>query len=139
MIFWILLIVFIIAVIGAIITNHFDLYDDYEGLFVTCVVIAIICGLILAIMVGVITTNRVNENAELQAYKTRYDMLVYQYENDFYENDNDIGKYQLLQDITAWNEEISKNKKSQHNIWISIFVPHIYDELDLIKIDGGKE
>ena len=138
MIFWICLIVFIVAIVVGIIAYDNDMYD-LDILAGICLGLAVVLLITLIIMTFIICANRIDEKGQLEAEQVQREMLVYQYENDFYENDNDIGKYELLKSITEWNVNIASNKVSQHNIWISIFVPHIYDELELIDISIGEK
>ena len=138
MIFWICLIVFIVAIVVGIIAYDNDMYD-LDILAGICLGLAVVLLITLIIMTFIICANRIDEKGQLEAEQVQREMLVYQYENDFYENDNDIGKYELLKSITEWNVNIASNKVRQHNIWISIFVPHIYDELELIDISIGEK
>lgn len=133
MIFWICLIVFIVATVVGIIA------DDNDTLSGICSGVAIVLLITLIIMVCIICCSRINEKGQFEAQQVKREMLVYQYDNDFYENDNDIGKYELLKSITEWNVNVANNKVRQHNVWISIFVPHIYDELELIDISIGEK
>ena len=138
MILWIVLAVCIISTIIAVIaynTYKYDL-DTVYGIFTF---VAVVTGIIALIMGCVIFFNRIDEGARLEAKQVQREMLVYQYENNFYENDNDVGKYQLLKDIEKWNTEVAKNKIEQNSIWKGIFIPHIYDELELIEISTGDK
>ena len=89
MILWIVLAVCIISTIIAVIaynTYKYDL-DTVYGIFTF---VAVVTGIIALIMGCVIFFNRIDEGARLEAKQVQREMLVYQYENNFYENDNDV-------------------------------------------------
>ena len=85
-------------------------------------------------MLVVIIENNICPDARSAMYQRRYDALVYQYENDFYDNDNDIGKRDLMENIEAWNTDLAYRKKAQRNYWVGIFYPNIYDDFDFIEL-----
>lgn len=68
-------------------------------------------------------------------FSQRYESLTYQLENNLYDNDNEVGKKQLYDEIRQWNEDVAYGKKMQDDIWVGIFYPHIYDEFELIELE----
>ena len=139
MIFWITLIAFVVFLALAII---FADSWDFEWLGMLSAVLTFVAGIAAAIMLIVIIVNNVGVEAKIEANKQRYDSLVYQAENNLYENDNDLGKKDLVNQIQEWNEDLAKGKVLQDDFWIGIFYADIYDEFDFIPMtvfDGVQE
>lgn len=92
--------------------------------------IALICCLIT---LGV---NHLGVDGDIARYEQKYETLTYQYENNLYDNDNDLGKKELLNQIQAWNEDLAWSKVNQKDFWIGIFIPNIYDQFEFIRLEG---
>ena len=123
MLFW----AFVIIVIAGFVLFTFDL----ENLGITISVIGIF-GIIASIVV--LAINYIGIDGYIARMNTRYEILVYQYENDIYDNDNDLGKRELMADIQNWNENLSSRRENQHDFWIGIYIPNIYDQFEYIEL-----
>lgn len=108
---------------------------DYDGCSTVCGLLA--GGLFVAIVImGIIAiVNNSGVNGQIAKLEAAHDSLVYQVENDIYENDNDLGKKQLADQIQEWNENIAYGKEMQRNFMWGIFYPNIYDQFEPIPID----
>ena len=139
MIFWITLIAFLFFLVLAII---FADSWDFEWLGMLSAVLAFAAGIAAAIMLVAIIVNNVGVEASIESNKQRYDSLVYQAENNMYDNDNDLGKKELVNQIQEWNEDLARGKAFQDDFWVGIFYADIYDEFDFIPmtvLDGVQE
>ena len=68
-------------------------------------------------------------------YETRYESLMYQYENAIFEKDSDvIGNKQLYDEIREYNETIAVGKTYTDDFWWGIFWPDFYEDLPLIEL-----
>ena len=133
MLFWMTIIVTILSLIlFEILLRH-----DFELLYIISGVISLLAAAALLIEIAVLAVNYIGVNGYIQRANARYDMLVYQYENDIYDNDNDLGKRELIEDIQNWNEDLASRKENQDDAWIGIFIPDIYDQFEFIEL-GGK-
>lgn len=81
-----------------------------------------------AIMVNIGVKGNIAANQKL------YDSLVFQLENNLYDNDNDIGKLELYEKVTEWNTDLARGKALQYDLWIGVFFPNIYDNFDFIEL-----
>lgn len=106
-------------------------FCDYSGPFL---VIAIFGFIVAIIMLMVIIVENTNVDAYIAENQMRYDMLVYQYENDIYDNDNDLGKRDLMEDIQEWNEDLAYYREAQDDFWVGIFHPNVYDQFEFIEL-----
>ena len=136
MLFWITVGVFIILLVLAISLWHSDScgVDTFASVATADTVI----GIAIAIMLIIICINNTGLDGDIARCNTRYDMLVYQLENDIYDNDNDLGKRELIKDIQDWNEDLASYKENQDDFWIGIFIPNIYDQFEFIELDGVR-
>ena len=132
MLFWMTIIVMILGLLlFEILFEH-----DFE---ISCVISGVISGLAaiaLLIEIIVLAVNYIGVDGHIQKLHTRHDMLVYQYENDIYDNDNDLGKRELIEDIQNWNEDLASRKENQDDAWVGIFIPDIYDQFEFIELGG---
>lgn len=138
MIFWITLIAFVVFLVLAII---FADSCDFEWVSMLSTIIAVIAGIAFVIMLIFVIVNNVGVEASIEANKQRYDSLVYQAENNLYENDNDLGKKELVNQIQRWNEDLARGKALQNDFWVGIFYADIYDEFNFIPmtvLDGAQ-
>lgn len=139
MIFWITLIAVVVFAVLAIV--FFDSWD-FEWVSMLSTIISVIAGIAFVVMLIVVIVNNVGIEASIESNKQRYESLIYQAENNLYENDNDLGKKELVNQIQEWNEDLAKGKALQDDFWVGIFYADIYDEFDFIPmtvLDGVQE
>ena len=139
MIFWITLIAVVVFAVLAIV--FFDSWD-FEWVSMLSTIISVLAGIALVVMLIVVIVNNVGIEASIESSKQRYESLIYQAENNLYENDNDLGKKELVNQIQEWNEDLARGKALQDDFWVGIFYADIYDEFDFIPmtvVDGVQE
>lgn len=129
MIFWLVLLSFVVSLGLAIYVEK--RFCDYSVPFL---VVAFISLLASIVMLVVIIVKNTNVDAYVAENQMRYEMLVYQYENDIYDNDNDLGKRDLMEDIQKWNEDLAYYREAQDDFWVGIFHPNVYDQFEFIEL-----
>ena len=106
---------------------------DILGAPTFCVVVLGIFSIIVTIEVLLAVFANIGVEGTLASKQARYDSLVYQFENNLYDNDNDLGKKELYDEIREWNEEIACGKVLERDLWLGAFFPDIYGELQIIE------
>lgn len=129
MIFW--LCVLSIVVCLGLATYVEKRFCKYSWLFLAITLISLIVTLVMLID---IISSHTNVDAYVAENQMRYEMLVYQYENDIYDNDNDLGKRDLMEDIQEWNEDLAYYREAQDDFWVGIFHPNVYDQFEFIEL-----
>lgn len=128
MLFWICIIFLVVGIVWLVLD---DCSDWFEVQF-TITGIGLI-GLIISIIA--FCSNYINVDGYIDQMNVRHDSLVYQYENDIYENDNDVGKRELMTDIQNWNEDLARLREAQYDFWVGIYRPNIYDQFEFIELE----
>ena len=133
MILWISIFVTVICLVIFIMSNN--KYDGaWDAINIISLVLAITAFVLSIGLGGISIIARAGADAYLASMQEKRSALVYQLENDIYDNDNDIGKKELMDDIQSWNEDVSYRKKIQDDFWLGIYYPNIYDQFEKIEL-----
>lgn len=91
---------------------------------------------ILALSISAIALafNYIGADAAVATWQTQYESLTYQLDNNLYDNDNDLGKKELMNQIQDWNTDLAYRKTIQRNFWVGIYYPNVYDDFEFIKL-----
>ena len=134
MILWISITITIISVIVLIISfNKFSNLWDVIG-FIS-IALAVLFFIISVVLGAIAISASVGSESYLASMQEKRNALVYQLENDLYDNDNDLGKKELYSEIIEYNCDVAKGKIMQDNIWVYNLYPDVYDDLELIEFD----
>lgn len=126
MLFWIFLILLIVGVVML-----FAIGDDYIPMSASIFAVGLF-GVVASVVI--LCVNYIGIDGDVERNRVRYDSLMYQYENYLYDNDNDVGKKELMSEIQSWNEDLVWYKTMQRNTWIGIYIPNVFDQFDFIEI-----
>ena len=132
MVLWISIFVMVICLVIFIISdNKYDgVWDAISAISLVFAITAFVLSMGLG---GISIVARAGADAYLASMQEKRMALVYQLENDIYDNDNDLGKKELYSEITEYNCDIAEGKIKQDNILVYNLYPDVYDELELIE------
>lgn len=131
MLFWIFVMIVVIGIICFIIYEN-TVFDD-EWVFNIGVAFEVTGWVAVLVSIIIFTVNYTGLDGYVEENKARYESLTYQYENELYDNDNDIGKKELMSEIQDWNEDLARHKSNQDDFWIGIYIPDVYDQFEFIE------
>lgn len=103
-----------------------------DTLGVTLIVLSI-AALVCSIL-AIIVTN-INKNALVEGNKQVYKSLYYQVETGMYNNDNEVGKKELVNQVAEWNKDLAVNRYFHNSFWTNVFYPVDYDRFEYIPIE----
>lgn len=123
--------------IGILVISLVIFYKTSDGYLINAICFTLVLLATIAIVVSLIIMgiNYIGVDGYIAKMNTRYDALVYQYENDIYDNDNDLGKRELMKDIQSWNEDLAANRERQDDFLVGIYWPNIYNQFEFIQLD----
>lgn len=132
MVLWISIFVMVIClVIFVISSNKYDgVWDAIDAISLVFAITAFVLSMGLG---GISIVAKAGADAYLASMQEKRSALVYQLENDLYDNDNDLGKRELYSEITEYNCDVAEGKIMQDNIWVYNLYSDVYDELELIE------
>lgn len=128
MLFFIFIALFAISVLVIIHT------DEMSGWHLLATIVVALTLIALLISTIGLASVYIGADVSVAKWETQYESLTYQLENNLYDNDNDIGKKELMDEIREWNEDLAYCKEIQRNFWVGIYYPNIYDNLEFIPL-----
>ena len=137
MILWISIAITIISALVSIVSfNKFlDLGDFWDVAGSISIVLFVLFFVVSAVLGVIAISASVGSESYLASMQEKRNALVYQLENDLYDNDNDLGKKELYSEIIEYNCDVAKGKIMQDNIWVYNLYSDVYDDLELIEFD----
>lgn len=137
MILWISIAITIISMLALIIS--LNKFSNFWDVIATISIALSVLFFIISAVLGVIAISAsVGSESYLTSMQEKRNALVYQLENNLYDNDNDLGKKELYSEITEYNCDVAKGKIMQDNIWVYNLYSDVYDDLELIEFDAEE-
>lgn len=133
-----LYIVFILVLAGFIALIVWGL-DKYSTLGCISSIIGLIGTIIFGIVVVFSTIIVVDENvysdALYEKYTARREALEWRLEQNYTDNDNNLGATELYKEIQEYNEDLASAKANRANPWLKIYAGEYVDRLEFIEMN----
>lgn len=133
-----LYIVFILVLAGFIALVVWGL-NKYSALGCISSIIGLIGTIIFGIVVVFSTIIVVDENvysdALYEKYTARREALEWRLEQNYTDNDNNLGATELYKEIQEYNEDLASAKANRANPWLKIYAGEYVDRLEFIEMN----
>ena len=127
--------IFVALTVIGIITYEISFDRDRDVTCIASSTVSVLAGVATIISIMLLIYTQTGVNGRIEKYNARHEALVYQYDNDIYDNNNDLGKRDLMEDIQEWNEDLAWHKENQDDLWIGVYIPNIYDQFEFIEFE----
>ena len=132
-----LYVVFILAFVAFIARAAWG-FDKYSALGCMSSIVGLLGAVIFGLVVVFSTITVVNENvysdALYEKYTTRKATLEWRLEQDYTDNDNNLGATELYKEIQEYNEDLASAKANRANPWLKVFAGEYVDRLEPIEL-----
>ena len=113
-------------------------FDKYSTLGCMSSIVGLLGAVIFGLVVVFSTITVVNENvysdALYEKYTTRREALEWRLEQDYTDNDNNLGATELYKEIQEYNEDLASAKANRANPWLKVFAGEYVDRLEPIEL-----
>lgn len=97
-------------------------------------VMMLINGIIVLIIVLVLSCTYASAGANAEKLKEEYKAILYKANSD----DFGLSNKEVVDEIQEWNMTLVYYQETRKNIWIRIFYPDVYGEMDTIEYENLK-
>lgn len=94
----------------------------------------VIFGIVMVFSTIVIINENVYSDSLYEKYTTRKATLEWRLEQDYTDNDNNLGATELYEEIQEYNETLASAKASRANPWLKIYAGEYVDRLEFIEL-----
>ena len=133
-----LYVVFILAFVAFIALAAWG-FDKYSTLGCMSSIVGLLGAVIFGLVVVFSTITVVDENvysdALYEKYTARREALEWRLEQNYTDNDNNLGATELYKEIQEYNEDLASAKANRANPWLKIYAGEYVDRLEFIEMN----
>lgn len=94
----------------------------------------IIFGIVMVFSTIVVINENVYSDSLYEKYTARKATLEWRLEQDYIDNDNNLGATELYKEIQEYNEDLASAKSNRANPWLKVFAGEYVDRLEFIEL-----
>ena len=99
-----------------------------------------VLALIAAIIMGSVAfIDNTTKEATIARYQMKRDSLVFQLENNYYDNKMWDGRENLMKEIYEFNATVIKGRINGENVWVGVFWPENWYAIEPIDLNMYRE
>lgn len=102
---------------------------EISMIIISCIMIVVL----LFFMYGIVSEN-ITSDIKYEKLETERAALEWRLEQNYTNNDNNIGSTELYQEVTSFNKRITEGRSARRNIWLCWFYGDYYDRVELIEL-----
>lgn len=106
----------------------------WDGLEICAICFVILMGATTFIFVCDIGYENIASDIKYEKLETERAALEWRLEQNYTNNDNNIGSTELYQEVTSFNKYITAGQTARRNIWLRWFYGNYYDRVELIEL-----
>ena len=133
-----LYVIFILALAGFIALIVWGL-DKYSALGCISSIVGIsgtiIFGIVVVFSTIIVVDENVYSDALYEKYTARREALEWRLEQNYTDNDNNLGATELYKEIQEYNEDLASAKANRANPWLKIYSGEYVDRLEFIEMN----
>lgn len=94
----------------------------------------VIFGIVMVFSTIVVINENVYSDSLYEKYTARREALEWRLEQNYTDNDNNLGATELYEDIQEYNETLASAKSNRANPWLKIYAGEYVDRLEFIEL-----
>lgn len=94
----------------------------------------VIFGIVMVFSTIVVINENVYSDSLYEKYTTRKATLEWRLEQDYTDNDNNLGATELYKEVQEYNEDLASAKSNRANPWLKVFAGEYVDRLEFIEL-----
>lgn len=106
----------------------------WDGLEICAICLVILMGATTFISVCSMVHENITSDIKYEKLETERAVLEWRLEQNYTNNDNNIGSTELYQEVTSFNKHITVGQTARRNIWFRWFYGDYYDRVELIEL-----